>query len=71
MTKRLAFTSTKIKYRWELFAKESKNFKLEEAPSNINMRNHHRSGIDSLHLQVQVALSFSCEIMIKPRSKEY
>ena len=74
-TKRSAFTSTKIKYRWELFAKEPKNFKFEEVTFNINMRNP-----DSIPIRVVSApfvfesrgtFSFSCEIKIKPRNKEY
>ena len=39
-TKQSHFSKTKKKYVWELFAKETKNFKFEEVSFNINMGNN-------------------------------
>lgn len=74
-TKQSIFTKTKKKYIWELFVKPPRNFPLQEVGFNINMGDSSSRPVKIKNgpfvFQSRGTFSFACEIVIKPKNKEY
>lgn len=60
---------------WEIYVKEPRNFKLEEVGFNINMGNRDATPVrvtsKPFTFESRGTFSFTCEITIKPKNREY